>query len=136
MALAFLAAGYWWLDGFAAAREQYLGSVASTRPYGFFLFSDLAAFALALGPAAAVALARLRDRRLWLLVGGGLAAVALADLSGMSKGEVERIWLPFLPWVMLAARGAARRGFALSGALLAAQAALAIVVEVTVATGW
>jgi hypothetical protein len=24
-----------------------------------------------------------------------LAIVVLADLSGMSKGEVERIWLPF-----------------------------------------
>ena len=31
-----------------------------------------------------------------------LLAVVLADLSGMSKAEVERIWLPFLPWVMLA----------------------------------
>ena len=25
--------------------------------------------------------------------------VALADASGMSKAEVERIWLPFIPWL-------------------------------------
>ena len=25
--------------------------------------------------------------------------VVLADLSGMSKAEVERIWLPFVPWL-------------------------------------
>jgi methylthioxylose transferase len=24
-------------------------------------------------------------------------------LSGFSKGEVERIWLPFMPWLLLAA---------------------------------
>ena len=26
---------------------------------------------------------------------------AVADLSLMSKAEVERIWLPFVPWLML-----------------------------------
>jgi hypothetical protein len=35
-------------------------------------------------------------------VGGALVAVALADLSGLSKAEVERIWLPLVPWVLLA----------------------------------
>ncbi len=57
---------------------------------------------------------RLRDPRLWLLVGGGLAAIALADLSGMSKGEVERIWLPFVPWIAVATvvfRGREARGW-------------------------
>ncbi len=30
-----------------------------------------------------------------------LATVLLADLSGMSKAEVERIWLPFVPWLLV-----------------------------------
>jgi methylthioxylose transferase len=30
----------------------------------------------------------------WLMVLG-------ADVSGMSKAEVERIWLPFVPWTLL-----------------------------------
>ncbi|GHJ53602.1 hypothetical protein Nm8I071_29090 [Nonomuraea sp. TT08I-71] len=30
-------------------------------------------------------------------------AVAAADLSGMSKAEVERIWLPFVVWLLVAA---------------------------------
>ena len=45
-----------------------------------------------------------RDRRAWLVVGAALVAVALADLSGMSKAEVERIWLPFAPFVLAATR--------------------------------
>jgi hypothetical protein len=28
-----------------------------------------------------------------------IAAIVLADLSGMSKAEVERIWLPFVVWL-------------------------------------
>jgi methylthioxylose transferase len=135
VALAFLAAGYWWLDGFVAAREQYLASVARTRPYGYFLFNNLAAFAIAAGPAIALALARVRDRRLWLLVGGGLAAVAIAEASGMSKGEVERIWLPFLPWVMLATAALPSNPRS-QRALLAGQAAAALAVQIAVVTGW
>ena len=38
--------------------------------------------------------------RLWLLVGGGLLAALAADVSGLSSGEVERIWLPFTIWVL------------------------------------
>jgi methylthioxylose transferase len=134
--VAFLAAGFWWLDGLAEVREQYLHrSISPNRPYEFFVFNNLAAFAIVVGPATAVALARLRDRRAWLLVGGGIAAVLLADLSGMSKAEVERIWLAFVPWVMLAACALpSRRGFAI--ALLAAQAATALAVELGVGTLW
>ena len=46
---------------------------------------------------------RLRDRqRVAARRRRSLAVVALADLSGMSKAEVERIWLPFVPWAVLA----------------------------------
>ncbi len=98
----FGALGFSWFSGFAATRHEYWTGVAMRRPYSYFLFADLALFAVATGPALAVALGRLRDRRIWLLVGGALAVVALADLSGMSKAEVERIWLPFVPWTLLA----------------------------------
>ncbi|MEW1589057.1 hypothetical protein AB0283_26850, partial [Micromonospora vinacea] len=30
-------------------------------------------------------------------------AVVAADLSGLSKAEVERIWLPFVVWLLVAA---------------------------------
>jgi hypothetical protein len=133
--LTFLAAGFWWLDGLFDVREQYAASVARNRSYEYFVFNNLAAFALVVGPAVAIALARLRDPRAWLLVGGGLAAVALADLSGMSKAEVERIWLPFVPWVALAAC-ALPDGRWTVRALLAAQAVVAIAIECGVATLW
>ena len=30
-----------------------------------------------------------------------MLAIAAADASGMSKAEVERIWLPFMPWLLV-----------------------------------
>ena len=132
---AFAAAGYWWLDGLAAARGQYYGGVAAVRPFGYFVFANLAAFAIATGPATAVGLARLRRGPLLVLVAGGLAAIAIADLSAMSKAEVERIWLPFAPWVMLAAAGIAG-GLARRRRWLAVQAAVAIALEAILVTAW
>jgi hypothetical protein len=128
---AFAVARFNWFDGLAATREQYLAGVSRRRPYADFLVISLAAFALAAGPAVAVSLARLRDRGAWLLAGGALAALAASDLSGMSKGETERIWLHLVPWVLVAT--VALRG---SRRWLAAQVALALVLQLTVRSPW
>ncbi|MGZ6827859.1 MAG: hypothetical protein ACXVGH_13815, partial [Mycobacteriales bacterium] len=42
-----------------------------------------------------------RPDPLWRLAGPVLLAVAVSDLSGASKGECERIWLPFVPWLLV-----------------------------------
>lgn len=131
--VAFTAAGFWWFDGFADLRVIYAASAAATRPYGYFVWANLAALAFALGPAAIVALRRVPalPRPALLLVGAALAAILLADLSGMSKAEVERIWLPFAVWAMVAC-----------GALphprrwLLAQAVLALAVNHLLLTVW
>ena len=130
---AFYLAGFWWLDGLAATLERYRAGAASARPLGYFAVSNIAAFGAALGPAVAVALVRLRDRRVWLLVGGALIALVSADLSGLSKGEVERIWLPFAPWLLIAACAlpASTRS-----AWLALQAFVAVVIQAGIRTPW
>ncbi len=110
---AFAALGFLWLDGLHATRILYANGVSSRRPHDAFLLIDLAAFALAIGPAAVVGLARLRERAVLLLAAPAVAAIAVAALSGLSKGEVERIWLPFVPWILVATAalgaGASRR---------------------------
>lgn len=105
---AFAGIGFWWFDGLAATRARYEAGIASRRPFAYFTFlGNPAAAAVALGPAFAVALARVRDRRSWLVAGAALAAVGVADLTGLSKAEVERIWLPFLPWLLVLTAGLA-----------------------------
>jgi hypothetical protein len=65
-------------------------------------------------------------------VSGALLAVAIADASGLSKGEVERIWLPFTVWIIVA--GSAHRPPA--RAWLAVQVVFALTVQTLIRTGW
>jgi len=125
--------GFWWPAGFLATRSAYLAGVAADRPYWFFLACNLAAFTLVIGPATLVAMTRNGARMLWIVIGPTLAAVGVAALSGMSKGEVERIWLPFALWLLPAACALPVRRRA---HWLAAQMATAIAIEVVVVTPW
>lgn len=133
VALAFMAAGFQWFDGLGATLDAYHDGVSSQRPYYYFVLANLGAFALALGPAAIVGIAMLRDKKLWLVVGAALAAIIAADISGFSKGEVERIWLPFVAWIVIAASAVPRR---LLRPVLASQMTVAIALQVGVLTPW
>lgn len=152
--LLFARAGFWWVDGLFATRDRYFAGIASQRPYLLFLVANLSILAIAVGPAVAVGMARLRDARMWLLVGSAMVAIAAADVSGMSKSEVERIWLPFTPFLLIAAAslvpaqrvsGAPRASapaFVQGSnmrpvrAALACQAGVAIAIESVVRTAW
>ena len=68
-----------------------------------------------------------------VLVAAAVAMVALADLSLMSKAEVERIWLPFVPWLAISA---AMLPPAWRRPALASQAVLALAVQHFLWTPW
>jgi methylthioxylose transferase len=126
-------AGFWWIEGLRATGSAYWSGIAGQRPAGYLtLVGNPAALALAAGPAVAIGLAHMlttADRRTRLLPGAVLAAVIVANLSQMSRGEVERIWLPFVPWLALAAPGDRREW-------LAAQAGLALLLGAALISGW
>ena len=61
------------------------------------------------------------------------AAIVLADLSRMSKAEVERIWLPFVPWLMLSTALLPERWRRLG---LAVQVVSALLVQQLLYTSW
>ena len=68
-----------------------------------------------------------------MLAAAAALAIAVADLSRMSKAEVERIWLPFVPWLTLSLAllpGDWRRWG------LALQVTTALVVQHLVYTSW
>src|SRR5690606_309244 len=95
--VAFTAAGFWWYDGYDTLVERYYQGAAGVRPYWYFIWANLAAQVLSVGLATVAGLTRAVRRRTALvaLVGAGLLAMLIADVSGMSKAETERIWLPF-----------------------------------------
>jgi methylthioxylose transferase len=144
---AFALAGFWWLDGYHLVVERYYQGIANDRPYGYWVWADLACLALAVGPAAAAGLRRaapdflagLPGRRpvptlpVIALVRAATLAVLTADLSGLSKAEVERIWLPFAVWLVAGAAllpERSRRGWLAAGALTA------LVVNHVLLTNW
>jgi hypothetical protein len=64
------------------------------------------------------------------LAGGALLAIVASDLSGLSKGEVERIWLPFAVWLPALGQRRAHRGW------LTVQIALGLLLQLTLVTDW
>jgi hypothetical protein len=107
----FTAAGFDWLTGYQLVSERYYQGVAAHRPYAYWVWADLAILTVSTGPACAVILARaagrvrrpLRIEAAWVLPLAAAVAILAADLSGYSKAEVERIWLPFAVWFMAGA---------------------------------
>ena len=110
--IAFAALGFAWWEAYPVLYERYWTGLASRRPAWYWFLGNIAALLLVAGPAFPAALgagwphvralvARRRPEPVAALVAAGLVMVAVADLSLMSKAEVERIWLPFLPWLLL-----------------------------------
>ena len=142
--VAFATAGFAWWQAYPVLQERYWAGLASQRPGWYWVVGNLAALVLVAGPMLPAALGAggshltglLRRRRpepVAALVAAGLAMVAVADLSLMSKAEVERIWLPFLPWLMLSVVWLPERWRRWG---LFAQAMAALVLQHVVRTVW
>ncbi|MFF7751969.1 hypothetical protein ACFZCP_22550 [Streptomyces sp. NPDC007971] len=139
--LAFTLAGFDWWTAYHLLVTRYYQGIGGTRPYGYWVWANLACTALITGLATAAGLHRtalaLTRRaspartRLALLVAAALLALLIADLSGMSKAETERIWLPFAMWLLPACAYLPRPRL-----WLTAQAVLALLLNHLLLTGW
>lgn len=110
---AFALTGFWWYEAQQLLVIRYYEGKGLDRQYGYWWWGNLAAAAVTLGPAVwaacGTALARTvrrpgasvlgRSGAGWLAAGAAVA-IAVADLSQLSKSEVERIWLPFMVWLV------------------------------------
>ncbi|MFD5718425.1 hypothetical protein [Streptomyces sp. NPDC127036] len=173
--LVFTLLGFNWWEAYHLLVTRYYEGAGGVRPYGYWVWANLACTVLIAGPATVAGLRRagvttvrlaaaaLRSPappteppapgprpgtadgtgvatgagtgsaapRLAVLVVAALIALLAADLSGMSKAETERIWLPFVLWMLPAAAFLPR-----PRAWLIAQAALALLLNHLLLTGW
>lgn len=182
--LVFTLAGFNWWEAYRLLVERYYQGAGGIRPYGYWVWANLACTVLIVGPATVAGLRRtgatllvipaqltarppvdapLPDRtpdrhgasagirsalrrrvlpragthgttpdlRLGLLVAAAFAALLIADLSGMSRAETERIWLPFALWLLAACAFLTR-----PRVWLTAQAVLALLLNHLLMTGW
>ncbi len=109
--LGFAAAGWAWWDYYPVLVDRYEEGIAKDRPEDYWRWANLALLVLSAGPLVGAGVGQLlattraglvRHRGPVLLAAAGVLMVAAADASGMSKAEVERIWLPFMPWLLVA----------------------------------
>jgi methylthioxylose transferase len=144
----FTFAGFNWWEAYHLLVTRYYQGAGGIRPYGYWVWANLACTALVVGPATVAGLRRVGAApirpgvrmclrrsaaapRLALLVLAALLALFTADLSGMSKAETERIWLPFAMWLLPACAFLTR-----PRAWLTAQATLALLLNHLLLTGW
>lgn len=138
--LAFAAMGFLWWEALPVLQDRYWDGVASDRPAQYWMWGNLAALAFSAGPmvGAAVGTALTGTHEVSVRVPvalclAGFAMILAADFSQMSKAEVERIWLPFVPWLLvgtaLLSTQWRRRGLIL-------QLGFALVVQHLLFTGW
>jgi hypothetical protein len=178
--MVFTLLGFNWWEAYRLLVTRYYEGAGGVRPYGYWVWANLACTVLITGPATAAGLRRAgaaalrigaglvpRGRtarehlpgtargeepvsgvadtgvrpalrpapgtapRLAVLVIGALLALLVADLSGMSKAETERIWLPFALWMLAAGAFLPR-----PRAWLVAQATSALLLNHLLLTGW
>jgi hypothetical protein len=134
--LGFAAAGFAWWEGLLELRERYWRGLAKERPPEYWMWGNLAALVITAGPVLGAGLAQLRrgvDRVVLWLAGAAATAVLLADVSQMSRAEVERIWLPFVPWLLVCTALLPDRW---RRPMLGLQLATALVLEHLLYTSW
>jgi hypothetical protein len=145
--LAVAVAGFNWWEGLGLTAERVrTGSAWIIRPTPYFWFVNLADVAIVVGPAVIAALPLMRPGRPWRLPArtsesdlvvwtsvAALAAIGLAIASNLSKGEVERIYLPFAVWLLPLARLLPQRDTRI---WLAVQTGMAVLLEALLQTRW
>ncbi len=114
--LVLAAMGFAWWDAYPVLSQRYDDGVAMDRPMAYWVWGNLAALLVSAGPLLASGVTRAvgsarrvrasssttnGDRVVLVLFAAAALTIAAADASGMSKAEVERIWLPFIPWLTL-----------------------------------
>lgn len=99
----FRAFGFIWTDGLTSAQMDFSLRVGPQRSWLLWGFLDIVILLIACGPAILITIKRVRLTPGWPFLVGAFGAVAFAIGSGLARGEVERSWLPFYPWLLTAA---------------------------------
>ena len=138
---AFALAHFWWFAGLKTTREFYWKGTAQFRPWAYFFVSNIAVVVIATGPAIVAGAGRLvtrhrrRSGQIWLLALGAVIAIMAANISQLSKGETERIWLPFftflIPLAVVGEPSVGRQRF-----WLAIQISLTVVLQIGLMSKW
>jgi hypothetical protein len=100
---------------------------------------SLVALVLACGPPIVASARKIRNTPAWPFLVGAAVAVLFGALAGLARGGVEAAWLPFFPWLTIAAVAPATPGGPLPPVpwlLVGGGVLTALVIEALLATPW
>lgn len=133
-------AGFTWTDGLLVAETDYLVRIEPYRSRLWWSVLSVIALLIAAGPAIYASARKLRNTPAWPFLVGAGSAVVFSIVAGLARGGVEHAWLPFFPWLTVAAVAPATQGGptpARSPLLLVGLgAAAAIAIEAVLSTPW
>lgn len=104
------AAGFVWADGLTAAQADFSIRVEPQRSAVLWSLVSLVVLVLACGPAIVASGRKIRRTPGWPFLAGAGVAVIFAVGAGLARGEMEHAWLPYFPWLLVAAAAPQRRG--------------------------
>jgi hypothetical protein len=133
------AAGYGWTDGLTAARHDLAVRLGPARSIAAWAVLGVALLLAGGGPALVASARKIRLTPAWPYLVGAAGGVVFTVLAGLARGEMEHGWLPFLPWLLVAAVAPERRGEQPPGPplwLAGAGALAGVVIQAVLASPW
>jgi hypothetical protein len=132
-------AGFSWSKGLLMAATDFSLRVEPYRSAIWWAALSVVALVVAAGPALVASGRKMRNTPAWPFLAGAGAAVLFSIVAGQARGGVEHAWLPFFPWLTVAAVAPEAQGGPPipTPTLLAGVGAVAgIVIEALVNTPW
>jgi methylthioxylose transferase len=138
------AAGFVWQSGFSAAQNDFSDRIGVERSWPLWIVLDVVVLLVAAGPTIVPAARKIRRTPGWPFVVGAGLAIMFAVATGLARGEVERSWLPFVPWLLVPAVAPERRpdrpGIVIAAAvplgLISLGAVASVVLEAVLRSPW
>jgi hypothetical protein len=96
-------AGFSWPNGLQMAAEDFSLRVEPYRSAIWWAVLSVAALVVAAGPALVASARKMRNTPAWPFLVGAGTAVLFSIIAGQARGGVEHAWLPFFPWLTVAA---------------------------------
>ena len=137
-------AGFAWQDGLSTAQAYTSETIGPHRSWPAWVPLDVLVVVIACGPLLVTAARKVRRTPGWPFVVGAALGVGFAIASGLTRGEAERAFLAFFPWLLVPASAPdvrpVERGESASApvslTLVGLAAVAAIVVEAVLRSPW
>jgi methylthioxylose transferase len=131
--------GFNWLAGLTAAGYDFQTRIEPHRSALWWSGISLVALILACGPALYASARKIRNTPAWPFLIGAAIAVLFTLVTAQARGGAEAAWLPFFPWLTVAAVAPIRQAGPpppVPWPLVGGGALTAVVVEALLTTPW